>query len=389
MNSIPLNSASSFAALQKKFGSPIKITHLLVGLDWGGAERLLLDSLPLIREKGFDVEVVALGKDGPIGKAMRERALKVEVLGKSGLSAALPWNLYNHLRKRRPNILHTHLFWPGILGRVIAHFTGVPCIISHEHYYMKTGWNARRFVESCSYRWADGIVAVSKAVLESRHSYIRRKTTAEVIPNGINLSEICSASDRNKARVELGVGEKSFVIGWVGRMDDDWKDLTTLLKAAAIVYRSAPDALWVLIGDGPDAVKLKDKAEKLGVKDVVRFLGVRSDVRRLYVGMDLLVLPSRSEGFSLVLVEAMASSLPVIASNIGGIPEVVENCVNGILVEVGDAEAIAANVESLFRDQEQRSRMGENGKRSAYEKFGIEKYLENLITFYWKTASKI
>ena len=360
---------------------PLKVTHLLVNLDWGGAERLLVDALPRLRSRGLDVEVVALGKDGGAGKEMRQKGIKVTVLNGTPRNPAFLIPLIKHLQSRRPYILHAHLFWPGVFGRIVGRLLGIPCVVTHEHNLPDNMSGSRLMIESFTYRWTHAVIGVSKPVIERRKKYIKYGTKVIVINNGMDFSFL-SEGDKESLRTELKIENARFVAGWVGRMEEEWKSLAVLVEAAAILKESLDGVVWVLIGGGPDEETIKKRVEELGLEKDFVFTGVRSDARRFYKAMDVFVLSSKSEGSPLVIVEAMGAGTPVVATDVGGIPEIIQNGQNGILVPHGDPKAMAMEVESVLKNAELGKKLTENARDYVEDKFNIEYFSDKIIEFY-------
>lgn len=362
-------------------GSGLKVTHLLMGLDWGGAERLLADALPLFDRRRYRLEVVALGADGPMGDLLHGNDIPVTALNGAASRPGFLLKLYNHLFSNRPDVLHTHLYWPGVLGRALGRAAGVGAIVCHEHFIAAEISGRRRLLERFTWNWADVVVGVCDAALKSRESDIPSNVRRTIIYNGVRIEDIpptCGAD----ARRMMGVSDDDFVAGWVGRVDESVKDLTTLLKAAKLLRTELKSLKWVLIGDGQDRKALEIKAGSLGLDGVVKWAGGRPDARRLYAGMDIFVLPSRAEGLPMVALEAMAAGIPIIATRAGGIPEIVVDGETGVLFDVGDSGAMADAAKRLAGNPALRRKMGEGGRKRVAANFGIERFVENLDRLY-------
>lgn len=361
--------------------SGLKVTHVLMDLDVGGAERLLSDALPLFDRNRYRMEVVALGFDGPMGDLLRENRIPVTALNGAISRPGFLLKFYNYLSSNKPDILHTHLYWPGVLGRAFGRLIGIEKIICHEHFIAEELSAGRRMIERFTWKWADAVVGVCDAALKSKESSIPGNVNRITIHNGIRIEDVTSAA-RGDSRRAMGVPDDNIVAGWVGRVDESVKDLTTLLKTAKMLKAECPSLRWVLIGDGKDREALERESHSQGEDDVVRWLGQRPDARRLYAGMDIFALPSRAEGMPMVILEAMAAGLPVVATRAGGISEIIVDGEEGILFEAGDARAMSQAVKRLAEDATLRKEMGEKGRERANSGFSIERFVEDMDRFY-------
>lgn len=359
----------------------LRVLHLVVNLEMGGAERLLVDALPLFPRDKYCMEVLGLGKDGVVGELLREKGICTSALGGSKSDPRFALNLVKYLTKNKPHILHTHLFTPGVLGRLIGKAVGIEVIVSHEHFQNAEIHRALLAIEKRTWRFADATVFVSKKVKEERSVHIPYLVKKFVIYNGIDATEI-ERGERRKGRQIVGGKDDDVIVGWVGRVDEHEKNLTVLLKAMKKVSSSHKNIKAVLIGEGRDIDKLKATTQQMGLDSTVAWLGAREDARSIYVGMDIFVLPSRFEGMPLVLLEAMSAGLPIVASRVGGIPEVVVDGETGFLVECDDYEALAERISLLANDTALRKKMGEKGKERFDKIFRIERFVEKLDKLY-------
>jgi glycosyltransferase involved in cell wall biosynthesis len=204
------------------------------------------------------------------------------------------------------------------------------------------------------------------------------------IPNGVNAAGLSAAADRRGARGELGIGADDFVIACVGRL--------VRIKGYDVMAAAAPSIVaqvggtrsvrFLVVGDGPERGALVSQVCRLGMKDRFSFLGFRTDVGRLLSGADLLVMPSRNEGLGMSILEAMALSLPVVASRVGGIPEAVTDGVTGILVSAEDPDDLADACVCLIRDTNRAREMGRAGRRSVETRFGVGRFVEKTARLY-------
>jgi glycosyltransferase involved in cell wall biosynthesis len=203
----------------------------------------------------------------------------------------------------------------------------------------------------------------------------------EVAYNGIDPGAPPVAADRERARREVGLAPDLFVVGTVARLDPV-KDLATLIEAFAALRRGLPGAVLLIVGDGPEREHLEELARARNLSGSVLFSGHRSDARELLPALDLYANSSLTEGVSLTIVEAMAASLPVVATRVGGNPEVVLEDRSGALVAPRDAGALARALQALADDAERRRIWGVAGRRVVEERFSFERMLELYVGAY-------
>jgi glycosyltransferase involved in cell wall biosynthesis len=226
---------------------------------------------------------------------------------------------------------------------------------------------------------------------EECNDYLRlrvsKPNSTSVIHSGVDLHRFGEGEkQRTKKRKELGVPPDSLVIGYVGWLIPI-KGVTYLVSAMAKIAEKYPKSILVLVGKGDDKgeeeIKLKEQAERAGLTDKVLFLGWRPDVDKIIGCFDIFVLPSLNEGMGRVLVEAMAARLPIVASSVGGIPDLIKDGKNGLLVPPEDSSALEKAISALLEDKAQRKRMGEAGKKMC-RPYSAEAMLEQIDNLYLK-----
>lgn len=345
------------------------------------------------------IESLGISAPGPwIGeleeRGIRHLALPTSTRGMSvagDLRAAL--DLLGHLRRHRPSVLHTHNPKPGLYGRVVGRLARVPIVVNTVHglYAAPDDRLLKRLVvyllEAIAARFSDAELVQSREDAEIMKK-LRIAPSDKVIHlgNGIDLtrfSPTIRSGARSEVRRELGVADSDIVVGVVGRLvvEKGYRELFRAARALGDGFR------FVCIGpDDPDKDDaLAPEEIRSAGNDGVVFLGMRTDVERLYAGMDIFVLPSHREGFPRAAMEAAASGLPVVATDIRGCREVVEDEVTGLLVPVGDARALAAAVRALS-DPSERKRMGRAGRVKAENEFDERRIVETVMRTYLRLA---
>ena len=360
----------------------IQILYLITEYSVGGAEKAMVRILSGFNRDKYDITVVAL-RNGS-GKLLPELAkidIKTEVLGAKTkydfLHVAI--HLYKLLRKIKPQILICSLYHPTILGRIIGRLAGTPIIINWE-VSENLGGFLRVLINRITLNLSDKIFCDSKQVSEKLTKTLRcPDDKIEIAPTGgldlMTYNHQCKNSD------------SSVKIGIVGRLVEP-KGYEYFVDTAKIVTNSRENIYFSIVGDGPDFSKIKNMIEELELTDKVKLLGYRSDIPDLLSEWDIYVQSSLWEGLCLTVVEATASGLPIVATDVGGIPESVIDGYNGFLVPPKDPKALADKIIKLIDSPELRKTMGERSRKIAEEKYSLEnmvKKIEELFDILIKT----
>ena len=297
--------------------------------------------------------------------------------------------------KEKPAIVHTHTSKAGFLGRLAARLARVPIIVHTPHGHVFFGYfgslKTRMFIllEKLAAGITDKIVAVTNREKEDYKYYkIAREDKFVVINSGVELGifrELPHGELEDFKRT-LGIPDNSLIVGTAGRLEPV-KGPEYLIEAAKKVLSKYPQAYFIFAGDGPLRQKLENRAHELGIKNNTLFLGWRRDVTKVISIYDIFAFPSLNEGMGRVLVEAMALGKPIVASDVGGIPDLVTHGINGFLVPPKNPERLAAYIQILLGDKERRAKMGAEGKAMAGI-FGKDIMLESIAKLYDDLSAK-
>lgn len=344
-----------------------------------GTEGQLAHLLRAFSGKGWKVDLLAI-QPSPFllsGAAQELPGVDITVLGgSSDLVASLPafCQLYRRLRSSRPDLVHTFFPASNSVGVLAARLAGVRTVISsrRDMGYGLTGKDVALL------RLADKFVSV----VLCNAAAIRDMTIArELIPPG-KIRVIYNGLGPSDGDSGPGKEQHPPVVGIVANLNRTVKRVDVFIDAAALVKGERPETRFQVIGDGPLRRDLESQASRLGIKDAVDFLGRRSDVQQLLPGLTVGVLSSDSEGLSNSLIEYMRSGLPVVATNVGGNSEIVEEGRSGLLVPAGDAKALALAILRLLRDSATAAAMGAAARERATSLFSLEGMLGSTESLY-------
>lgn len=375
----------------------IKIARIITRMDLGGAQHVVLDLSRGLNPTLFE-QIVITGDGGSLLPELQEipsirhfvvRALDRRI-GIGGLWSDLKAvrSICDLLRQERPDIVHTHTPKAGIVGRWAARLARVPKIV---HTYHGFGFSAQHprwqrtlytGLERCTARITDHFVVVSERNrLQAEEYGILARDRCEVIRSGIDFTRFQGIRvDKPQKKMELGISPSDKVVGVVASLTPA-KGLHYFLDSARKIRCEMPNVLFVMVGDGALRPQLKEQIRRLRLEDAVRMLGWRQDIPELLPVFDVFLLTSLWEGLPRAIVEALLSGIPVVASNVDGIAEVVQDGKNGYLARPGDIETLARCVIRLLRDDSLRQRLSEFAKTSV-SAFSVQKMLKDYTKLY-------
>lgn len=376
---------------QQTIKRPPRITFLIDSLGVGGAERLLVIYAACLQSMNFSIRVCTFGvrNGNPIADDLRALGVPVDFLRVPLLRdlSAIP-RLMRYLQRSESELVHTQLEFADSWGTVAARLLGLPTV-STQHTLEDPPKGTKAYRRLKVHRWvlrnlATRIIAVSE---KTRSHYLRvaRFAPEKIVTmyNGIDLTRFDqrTASKRQEVRAALGIRESAPLLTTVAVLRPA-KGIQTMLEAMPVILENNPDACYLIVGDGEygDTLRLIVQQNKLENKIV--FSGVRSDVPDLLAASDVFVLPTLDDALPTVLAEAMAAKLPIIASNVGGIPEMVTDGFNGLLVPAQDASQLASACQRLLTDPDLAQRLACNGYQVVHERYDIHKQAHKLSELY-------
>ncbi len=367
--------------------TPLKILHLVAPAEVGGLESVVRLLAKGQRGAGHDVSVAAVLSPGSYNH------LFVDALNADGTPVVpieLPNRAYLHERRLvrqlcstfRPNVVHTHGYRPDVVGAHVARALGI-ATVSTVHGFTRGGAKNRfyEWLQRQALRRFSAVVAVSRQLAAELAQHGVPAHRLHVIPNAFANST--RPLERSAARVALDIPEDRFIVGWVGRLSSE-KGPDILVEAMARLRDAAVHA--IVIGDGPDARQLEGRARRLGVADRMQWRGVIPEAGRLLPAFDALALSSRTEGTPIVLLEAMAAGVPIVATRVGGIPDVV-TAAEAILIPPEDPAALAAAIEAIRTDLPAATARAHAARDRLLQVFRVEPWLARYEELYQNVQS--
>jgi glycosyltransferase involved in cell wall biosynthesis len=355
----------------------IKIVCIINSLALGGAEKLLLELIQKIDKDRFDISVCTVNGAGPLLLEFEKLGITLKIFQKKAkLDLGVIWQIYGFLKEIKPDIVHTHLFAGDTWGRIAAFLARVPVIISTEHNInFDENW-LKKIIKLILSWFTDKIIVVSRGVKDYSIKVEKiNPQKLEVIYNGIDLNKF---GFRGYKPIETGRNINAVI---VARLEKQ-KGHEYLLGAMPVIIKKYPNFVLNIVGTGFLLNDLKVQATNLGIINKIVFWEQQQDIEKILSKMDLFILPSVWEGLGIAIIEAQAVGLPVLASNIGGIKELIENEITGLLFEPQSSEAIFKSIDDLLSTPELAKKLVENAYQQVQEKFTIEKMVKNYSDLY-------
>jgi glycosyltransferase involved in cell wall biosynthesis len=378
MSKIDTSVLDSKGRRPKGMDQPLRVTHIVLSLDTGGLERIVVDLVRVGRDHGLVSSVICLEKPGTL--AGQVEALGVPVLcaeKRPGLRFSTVARLLELLRQLKPDVIHTHQLGPLLYTGLAARRVGIPVVIHTEHtnnVALARSGSRRirtRLLLGAAGALADHFCCVSDEIAGAVKAYrtvASRKVS--VVLNGIDTDAFDSAGDGESLRLSLGIPRQVPVIGTVGRLNEI-KRQDLLIRAFANLIDQDPKPRLLLVGDGPALDSLRQLVAGLGLSDRVHFAGYQARPEHYLHLMDIFALTSRHEGMPLAILEAWAAGRPVVASRVGGVPNLVTSGVNGLLFESCDEASLTWALNSLLARPDDARRLGECGRENVRSRFDL------------------
>lgn len=379
--------------------SKIKILHIHTLPVVSGSGIHTLITMQGLKDKGYIVEFACAP-----GGALVDEAIKSNIPFRPIRHFVQEINIFSDfmaltelvllMRKERYTIVHSHNSKAGFLSRLAAKIAGVPVIVHTIHGFAFHEYERPPcrilfiLLERLAARFAGRLITVSTPLKEwGLQLKIGKDKKYIVIPDGIEMERFNVRMDLNKKKQELGINPQDLVVGMVAKLWDG-KGHYTILKAAPAIIKAVGNVKFLFVGEGYLRQDLERIVYEKGLEDYIIFTGFRNDIPELTAIFDVAVLVSFFEGLGRALLEAMVLEKPVVATNVGGIPEIVKDGVNGFLVPPENSHQLAGAIIRLLRDESLRKRMGREGRKMINERFLAEKMVGDIIGVYEELLEK-
>jgi len=369
--------------------SSLRVMHVVLSLSPGGAERLVVD-LSRRLAPGVPVSICCLDLGGAWAAEAEAAGIPVMSLGrKPGFHPGLGRRIAALASRQGATVLHCHQYSPFVYGSIAGLLRpGLRVVFTEHGRVSEAGPSEKR-------KWVNRVLGLRPNQIVAVSNELRGHMIAEgfsparvaVIHNGIEPGELVTSSSVNRARQLLGVPASIRVVGTVARLDPI-KRLDLLIEAFANVTRVVPHLRLAVVGDGPDRHRLERLAADRGVLESVVFTGTHAHARELMPAFDVYVNSSASEGVSLTVLEAMAASRPIVATRVGGTPEVLQHDVSGILVPAGESRPIGDAIIGLLGDDERRATLGLAAHARVVGHFSLERMAQEYLAVYTGGAAR-
>jgi glycosyltransferase involved in cell wall biosynthesis len=375
----------------------LRVLRVFSRLNIGGPSVHVILLSAGLRPLGYETRLV-VGKEAPREGNMLALAAEKNVVceAMAGLGREIAplsdlralWGLLRLMRSWRPHIVHTHTAKAGLLGRVAARAARVPTVVHTYHGHVLRGYFSPakealfRRLERGLAAAADALVAVSESVKRDLVELaVAPAEKIRVVPLGLDLAHLAGELPRGVLRREAGIPDEAPLVGMVGRLVPI-KDAPTFLEAARLVREKSPGARFALVGDGEERPALEALARELGLDGAVAFFGWRRDLAAVYGDFDVVVNASRNEGTPVALIEALAAARPVVATRVGGTPDLLGAGELGRLVPPGDAGALARAVLETLTGSEAARAVARAGREHVLERHSADRLVRDVDALY-------
>lgn len=379
-----------------------RIMYFIGSLQLGGAERQLAELAVRLDKNLFDIEICCIAQGGPLIDYVQSHGIKVSIFqacllkGKYNPFSYIHivremWRIFRHIRKQRPDIVHAFLYTAYVIGVLCARLAHIPVIIASRRSlgFFKESNFIKQPLENFVNLFTHHVLVNSRAVQED---VLRRERIdpdkIKLIYNGVDLERFQTKVEKNQILCELGIPHDRVIVGVVANLIH-YKGHRELVEAARIIKQRVPSIAFIFVGrDGGIKKDLQNIILEYHLVDTIFFTNDRNDIPRLMQGFDIAALASHEEGFSNVILEAMATGLPMVATNVGGNPEAVVDGETGFIVPTRNPEALAQALLKLIENPILRKHMGEKGRQRVALHFSIQRLISDMQEFYLSLMEK-
>jgi glycosyltransferase involved in cell wall biosynthesis len=369
----------------------MKVLHLISSGGFYGAESMLLNLMAAQRRIGLEPSLLAFeNRRNPhieIVHEARRRHIDVETLDCQGrFDRSAIRRIAEVVGDRGIDVLHSHGYKSNFYGYAASARVGVP-FIATCHLWTRSNATVRLYEALDAYvlRRADHVVGVSDGILDALRKSGMSPAKTSVIYNGIGGA--AKPADEPSLRAELDIARDAPLVGAVARLEEQ-KGLRYFIEAAERVVLDLPQAVFVIVGDGSMRESLAESIRQKGLNHRVRLLGQRNDMSNIYASLDLFVLASLNEGLPMVLLEALSAALPVVATKVGAVPQVIDSGRSGLLVDPSNPKMLADSILACLRDKQFAYSLGMHGRATVLERFSSDTMSRQYLAVYERSFNK-
>lgn len=364
------------------------IIHAISAYGIFGAEKIVITESQILHKKGFKVIILDISPfvNSPFSKKVKQLDLPYyQLVSNSKLDLEAVFKLKDFLIREGCDLVHSNKYKADIISLMACRMAEIP-IITTVHGWCSEDLKARAYelIQAFSWRFFDRVICVSESYKQKALQFGVCENKLKVIHNGIDVDGymIKDAQDvRLSVLTKYGIPSHHFVAGIIGRLSIE-KGHRYFVEAAKKLLKEEPNVSFVIIGDGPEENRIRKRIGYLGLNGHIRMLGYIEKPQEIYAGLDAVVMPSLREGLPNVLLEAMFYGKPVIATNVGGIPDVIRNNESGLLIPAKNSSAIVDTLITLIRHPEQKRRIGSAAKRRVLEQFSFGQRMAQIERLY-------
>lgn len=362
----------------------IRVLHLIDSFDLGGAQTVLLEYLRHRDRHRFHLEAATMHGRGVFWEALAETDTPLHSLSPQKWPPAYLWELPQLLERGHFDIVHCHLFGSNWIGQPLARWAGVPVVIGHDHCNdaARADNLVATLIDRSINQTSSHLLSVSRSITEFlTHIEGLDPEKITTLPNPVDTRRFLPATPeaQRAAREKIGLPEHGFIVGGVGRLTRQ-KNFHRFIEIAAAVRQAAPSMQFCLAGHGPEETALRSHNQTLG--NPVQFLGFQADTISLYQALDVVLLTSDYEGMPMTILEAMSAAVPVVASRVDGLSEVIQTGTDGLLVAPEDRTGFVQALLGLFQDDAKRQALGRSAREKMLGSFDSRHYARQLESIY-------
>ncbi len=379
----------------------IKIAYIVTPIEFGGAEKVNLTFLRNVDRTRFEIQLIVLIRPWEKNNFVINELEKEKYIIRKIPVAMRPRNsgrdyiriircfrmLYSILTSNSFDLVHSHGYFADIIGIPAARVLKIPHI-STCHGFISNDRNLVLYnrLDQIALRFSDKIIAVSEQIKNDLERSGIRRSKITVIQNAVQTTHKTEnyEENRRKKRLDLTIKDEEFIVGYVGRLSDE-KGAQYLIEAGMLLMETGMPCKILIIGDGPKRKELEDMVKMKGLEDNIIFTGFQTNIEEWMPVLDIFILPSLTEGTPMALLEAMAFGLPVVASDVGGIPEIIDSGENGILVPAANPDKIKEAISTICKDNCFRTKLSEMAKKTIRSKFNINEWINKIESVYIET----